>query len=71
MPIPLIVWGGVAIAGALGVGYAASETGEAVHEVGDTSLKVNKLLKTTAIVGVGYLAYKHRKDIAALVGKGK
>lgn len=74
MPMPLIIWGGVALvsalagaAGTLAVTDAADELGDAVEQ-GANSL--NRLLTTTAIAGTLYLAYRHRGAIGKFV-KGK
>ena len=64
MPIPLLIWGAIALGGALGIGGTIAAT-DAVVEIGDavdkSSSGINKLMTTTAIVGAGYLYAKHKK----------
>ena len=55
MPIPLLVWGGIALLGALAGGGIVLATSDAAEEIGEaveqSANSLSKLLMTTAIVG--------------------
>lgn len=58
MPAP-IIWGGLAVAGALGFGWAAKETGEAFESA-------TKLTKFGIVAGGLYVSYRALKTSGAL-----
>lgn len=58
MPVHLI-WGGLAVAGVFGLGWAAQETGEAAGEL-------NQLGKTLIVAGGLYVSYRALKSSGAL-----
>lgn len=51
MPVPLIVWGGLAVAGLWGAGYAAREAGEAADDL-------TKLTRALTVAGGLYVSYR-------------
>jgi len=59
MPIPFIVWAGVAISGVAATGWAA-------REIGDASESTAKLAKWVVIGGTAYASYRALKSAGAL-----
>ncbi len=55
MPIPLIAWAGLAVAGVAGVGWAAKETGEAMDSA-------TRLTKWGVVAGGLYVSYAALKS---------
>ena len=64
MPIPLIVWGALALGTFLGIGGTVATT-DVAEEIGDavekSSNSMSRLMTTTALIGAGYLYAKHKK----------
>ncbi|WP_159075196.1 MULTISPECIES: hypothetical protein [Pseudomonadota] len=57
--MPLIIWGGVALAGVYGIGWAAKEGGEAMDSTANA-------LKWAAIAGGVYVAYSAAKSAGVI-----
>ena len=59
MPVPLIAWGVLAVGGALGVGWASKETGEALDSA-------TQLTKWGVVAGGLYVSYKALQTAGAI-----
>lgn len=59
MPLPLIAWGGLAVAGLYGAGWAARETGEAMDSTA-------RALKWATVAGGLYVSYQALKSSGAI-----
>ena len=57
--MPVIIWGALGLAGVLGAGWAAKETGEAADSL-------TKLTKWSLVAGGAYVAYKGLKSTGAI-----
>lgn len=72
MVVPLLIWGAVALAGAIVGGTAVVATTDAADEFGDaverSANSLNRLLTTTALVGGAFLLYQNRADIRKMFG---
>ena len=64
--MPLIIWGALALGGALGIGGTIATTDASV-KIGDAVDKstnsLSKLITTGMIAGAGYMYAKHKKWI--------
>lgn len=63
MPVPLIVWAGVVVIGAVAgtayvAGEAADKAGDAAEPIADAIDATNRLALTTGVLAGSYLAYK-------------
>lgn len=59
MPFPLIAWGALAVGGAIGVGWASKETGEALDAA-------TRLTKWGVVAGGLYVSYKALQTAGAI-----
>lgn len=62
MPAPLIIWGGLAVAGLVAGGWAARQAGEAAEDA-------TELVKWTTAAGTVYVSYRALRAAGVLKGK--
>ena len=66
MPVPIIIWAGVAIFGVATGGWAAKQVGNAASDAGEASQKAASLAQWAVTGGTIYVAYRALKAGGAL-----